>query len=340
MGAYSTVLPGGLPIDHDNTVKFSKLWGFEVPSKVGLTAAEMIDAAHDGDLDVLVSSGGNFLEVLPDPAYCQEALARIPLRVHIDICMSSQMLVDPGETVLVLPAETRYEMAGGVTETSTERRIIFSPEIRGPRIEGAWPEYRIFGELAARTRPEVADAVRYADTQTIRDEIAEAIPSYAGIEKLNAKGDSFQYGGPHLCAGWNFPTDDGRAHFSTVALPDLSRPDGTFVVATRRGKQFNSMVQERKDALTGAGREAVLMNPGDAEHLGLADGDAVVLRSDFGSLAGRVLMAPVAPGNLQVHWPEGEVLIDRRRRSPQSKIPDYNAIVRVERAGERESAEV
>jgi hypothetical protein len=42
------------------------------------------------------------------------------------------------------------------------------------------------------------------------------------------------------------------------------------------------------------------------------------------------------PGNLEVHWPEGEVLIDRRRRSPQAGIPDYNAIVRAERIGERE----
>ena len=36
--------------------------------------------------------------------------------------------LDPGD-VLVLPATTRYEIPGGVTETSTERRVIFSPEI-------------------------------------------------------------------------------------------------------------------------------------------------------------------------------------------------------------------
>ena len=34
-------------------------------------------------------------------------------------------------------------------------------------------------------------------------------------------------------------------------------------------------------------------------------------------------------GTLQVHWPEAEVLIDRRRRSPQAGIPDYNAVVEV-----------
>ena len=76
------------------------------------------------------------------------------------------------------------------------------------------------------------------------------------------------------------------------------------------------MVHERRDALTGAAGEAVLISAPDADRLGLSDGDKVVLTSDDGQLDGQVLRAPVAPGNLQVHWPEGEVLLDRTRRSP------------------------
>jgi molybdopterin-dependent oxidoreductase alpha subunit len=332
MGAYSTVLPGGAPITEDGAKKFSKLWGFDVSHKIGMTAPEMIDAAHEGELDVLISSGGNFLEVLPDPDYCYEAMERIPLRVHIDIMVSSQMLVDPADTVLVLPAETRYEMTGGVTETSTERRIIFSPEVPGPRVKEAWPEYKIFGELAARIRPDLAGEVSYQTTKAIRDDIAAAVPIYAGIEKLEKFGDEVQYGGPHLCAGWKFPTDDGKAHFSVTPVPDTTHPEGTFIVASRRGKQFNSMVHENKDGLTGAVREAVLMNANDARDLGLADGDEVVLANEFGTLKCRVLKAPVMPGTLQVHWPEGQVLLDRSSRSPQGKIPAFkDAVVRVER---------
>jgi anaerobic selenocysteine-containing dehydrogenase len=159
---------------------------------------------------------------------------------------------------------------------------------------------------------------------------------YAGIEKLAAFGDSVQYGGPHLCAGWEFPTPDGRAHFSVVPLPEVTSPDGTFVVATRRGKQFNSMVHERRDALNGAGRDAVLMSASDADRLALRDGDKVVLTSADGTMGGQVLRAPLAPGNLQVHWPEGEVLLNRKRRSPEARIPDYNAVVRVSREREPE----
>ncbi|MEU1386242.1 MULTISPECIES: FdhF/YdeP family oxidoreductase [unclassified Nonomuraea] len=329
MGAYATGFPGGLPITSANAAKFTDLWGFQVPDTAGLTATDMIDAAHRGELDALVSSGGNFLEVLPDPAYCREALSRLGLRVHIDIVLSSQMLV-PGEgDVLLLPAQTRYEMVGGVTETSTERRIIFSPEVEGPRVGEAWPEWKIFAELAARTRPEIADHVRFTGTPQIRAEIEQVVPFYQGISGLRKFGDNVQYGGRHLFADGRFQTPDGLAVFSVVEPPALERPDGTFKVATRRGKQFNSMVHERLDGFNGAAREAVLMSPYDADRLGLADGAPVELRAGERTYQGKVLRAPLMPGNLQIHWPEGNVLLDEARRSPQARIPDYNALVTV-----------
>ncbi|MEU1721809.1 FdhF/YdeP family oxidoreductase [Nonomuraea sp. NPDC005692] len=329
MGAYATGFPGGLPITSANAAKFTDLWGFQVPDTAGLTATDMIDAAHRGELDALVSSGGNFLEVLPDPAYCREALSRLELRVHIDIVLSSQMLV-PGEgDVLLLPAQTRYEMVGGVTETSTERRIIFSPEVEGPRVGEAWPEWKIFAELAARTRPEIADHVRFTGTPQIRAEIEQVVPFYQGISGLRKFGDNVQYGGRHLFADGRFQTPDGLAVFSVVEPPALERPDGTFKVATRRGKQFNSMVHERLDGFNGAAREAVLMSPYDADRLGLADGAPVELRAGERTYQGKVLRAPLMPGNLQIHWPEGNVLLDEARRSPQARIPDYNALVTV-----------
>ena len=155
------------------------------------------------------------------------------------------------------------------------------------------------------------------------------MPLYEGIQHLAAEGDQFQYGGPHLCWQWRFPTPEGRARFTTVPLPHRDVPEGWFVVATRRGKQFNSMVHEDTDPLCGTGRQTVLMAGADAVRLGVADGDAVVLRNDVGEMQARVFQAPVAVGTLQVHWPEAEVLIDRRRRSPQAGIPDYNAVVEV-----------
>ena len=326
MGCYATALPGGAAVDAENAAALSSHWGFEVPARPGPRAPEMIDAAHAGRLDVLISVGGNFLEVLPDPGHVREALGRVGLRVHYDIVLSSQMLVDPAETVLLLPATTRYEIPGGVTETSTERRVILSPEVRGPRVEQARPEWEVLLELARRVRPDRAEALTYpGGTAQLREEIARVVPLYAGIEELSEGGDSFQYGGPLYPSGQDFPTADRKARFSAVAPPPPRPPDGLFAVATRRGKQFNSMVQGRKDSITGAGRDAVLVSEQDAGRLGISDGDPVTLRSAHGEMSGRALIAPVAPGSLQVHWPEANSLLARDARSDEAGIPDYNA---------------
>ena len=330
MGAYTTAFPGGLAVNEESARHFSQLWGFEVPSASGLTAPEMIDRAHAGNLDVLISSGGNFLEVLPEPAFVEEALARIPLRVHLDIVVSSQMLVDPADTVVLLPVQTRYEMQGGVTETSTERRVIFSPEIPGPRPGEVRPEWEVFTEIVKRARPELAQHVHFDSTVHIRDEISRVIPAYALIRTLKREGDQFQYGGPLLCAGWQFPTSDAKAHFSVVAPRPLEVPAGSFVLTTRRGKQFNSIVQGQRDGHTGAGRGTVLISRADAEALGIGNGTRVTLRNEIGEMTCTVMIAPVKVGSLQVHWPEGQVLIDRSRRAPRSGIPDYNAVVSLE----------
>ncbi|MGK7916739.1 MAG: FdhF/YdeP family oxidoreductase, partial [Prochloraceae cyanobacterium] len=330
MGCYSTVFPGGRKINPENATEMSKIWGFEVPGNKGLIASEMIDAAAENKLDVLFSVGGNFLDVLPDPDYVKSALLNIPLRVHMDIICSQQMLLEPGETVVLLPATTRYEIPGGVTETSTERRVIFSPEIPGRRIGEARSEWEVFMELARRVRPDRADKLQFKNTASIRQEIAKVIPQYAGIQHLKEAGDQFQYGGSHLCFGWKFPMPDGKAKFSVLSPTQKEVPEGYFLVATRRGKQFNSMVQEKKDAITGAVREAVLISSVDAEKLGLKDGDKVVLKNDLGEYQGRVYMAPMKPGNLQIHWPEGNVLLDKSKRSLEG-VPDYNALVSLEK---------
>ena len=140
--------------------------------------------------------------------------------------------------------------------------------------------------------------------------------------RISAKtGDAFQYGGPHLCAGGEFP--DARRQGAICRRCDLpaagKRQPGVFHVSTRRGKQFNTLIYAEIDPLNGAPRDAVLMNADDAARLHLRTGDPIALVNDLGRYEGRVFLAPIAPGNLQVHWPEGNVIIrrgvvDTRRR--------------------------
>ena len=158
----------------------------------------------------------------------------------------------PGDEVLLLPVTTRYEQEGGGTETTTERRIIYSPEI--PRVVGeARSEWRLFADVASRVRPDLRNRFSWPDSLALRAEIADIVPDYAGIETLSKTGDQVQYGGRHLCAGGRFPLPGGRARFSVLEPPPAPPDDGRFQVATRRGKQFNSVIWKEVDPLTGAG---------------------------------------------------------------------------------------
>jgi len=324
MGAYSTALPGGKAITEENCQELEKAYGFPIPRWEGMTAVDMVDACHDGGLDLLYALGGNFLRTLPEPDYVTAALARVPLRVHQDILFNDQMLIEPEGEVLLLPAKTRYEQDDGGMETSTERRVMFTPELTR-QVGEARAEWKILRDVAARVDPERAHLLGCANGWDMREEIARVVPFYDGVQHLRKTGDAFQYGGPHLCAGGNFPMPEGRAVFKAVELPQFERREGIFHVSTRRGKQFNTLIYAEVDPLNGAPRDAVLMHERDARKLGLQHGQRVVLRNELGRLPCSVFLAPIAPGNLQVHWPEGNIIIHRGVVERDGGVPDYNA---------------
>ncbi len=349
MGAYATAFPGGKPVNAENAATLSEQYGFSVPDWPGLSATEMVEAAARGELDMFYCLGGNFLRTLPEPERVRAAMANVPLRVHQDIILTDQMFIEAKEDVILLPAKTRYEQDDGGIETTTERRIAFSPEI--PRQVGeARAEWKILRDLAAAVSPERAHLLGCETGWKVREEIVRVVPFYDGIQHLKNTGDAVQYGGPHLCADWKFATPDGKAHFRAVELPPVAADvrrrtseakerggsppphfGGYFIVSTRRGKQFNSLVYAEIDPLNGAQRDAVLMNPDDAASLNLIHDDRIALMNDIGRYEGRVFLAPIARGNLQIHWPEGNVIIRRGVVDKAGGVPDYNARVTVER---------
>ena len=332
MGAYANVLPGGVATDEDGAARFGALWGFEVPTREGKTTVEVLQSAEAGELDALYSVGGNFLETLPEPERVERALGNIPLRVHTDLILNTQALVEPADVMYLLPSRTRYEQEGGGTETTTERRVVFSPEI--PRQVGeARTEWRMFLDLARAVRPEAYEQIHFEDSAAIRADIERCVPSYEGIASLRAQGDQFQWGGEHLCADRRFPTEDGKAHFVAARpIAPLTSDERPFLLATRRGKQFNSMIQNDHDALTAADRDHLFMAQADAERLGLKAEEEVLIESDHGSMRGRVFIDEVAEGTVQAHWPEANVLIPLGPRDVDGGVPDYNAGVSIRRA--------
>ena len=329
-GADADKLPGGVPIDDENCARFEAAWKHAIPRRSGLRAPHLLDRAGERGLDVLYLVGGNHLETMPDRAHARRALSNVRLRVHQDIVLNTSTLLPAKEAVLVLPAETRYEQRSGGTSTSTERRIRFTPEIPGPRIAEAKPEWEIPALIGRKLRPELTDLFGWRDTKQLREEMAALMPLYAGIEKLEKEGDSVQWGGPRLGAE-SFPTPDGRAHFSVVRIPRIDVPEGRFLLTMRRGKQFNSMTYGNTDPLTaGSPRHAILLDARDMQELGVEDGDAIVLRSERAQMHATAKAGPCRRQHVQGYWPECNVLLERRY-DPQSGEPDYNTTVAIER---------
>ena len=245
-------------------------------------------------------------------------------------CSRRQMLVD-GDDVILLPAATRYEQEGGGTETTTERRVVFTPEI--PRQVGeARSEWRIFADLAARVRPDLAAPFAWPTNRDLRAEIAAVVPAYAGIEDLVDTGDAIQWGGRHLCAGGGFPTPDGRARFTALDPPgaDAARrglhgrdPAGQAVQlhglrrsrpADRRGTRRRPHGPRRRRAPRPGRRRPAPAH----ERRRRLRGHGPLVR-----LPGAHAAGPLARGQRLV--PGGP-----EHREPGTNVPDYNAVVWVE----------
>jgi molybdopterin-dependent oxidoreductase alpha subunit len=336
MGADPFSLPGG-EFSAKDIERIERLWGFKLPQWqgdiVGVSLENaLLPADHERKLKLFYTSGGNFLETMPDPDFVRRCLESVELRVHQDIVLNTSTLADAQEEVWVLPAMTRYEQPGGGTSTSTERMVYFSPEIRGPRIAEARPEWEIYGQLAARAKPEGSAAVTFRDAASIRGEIALAAPNYDGIQHLAKQGDVFQWGGAWLCEDGVCPTEDGKGRLLPIELPELRKPEGRFYATTRRGKQFNSMVYSETDPFNGAGRFDVLMSREDSADLGVREGDAIVAYNRYGVFHGRIKLEDIARGNIELYWPEGNVLLPKGVYEPYAGIPEYNAAVVVEKA--------
>jgi molybdopterin-dependent oxidoreductase alpha subunit len=212
---------GGFSINSDTARRFSNLWHHPVPSKPGLNVRGMIEAAHRGGIKFLYSLGANLLETMPDPKFADEALAKVFVRIHQDIVLNTSMFIEPAETVVLLPGQTRYEQRTGGTSTSTERRIRFTPEIPGHSVGETLPDWEI-PALIGRTAMSNGDRLfPFNDTQAIREEMSRVMPMYQGIEKLSKEGDQLQWGGRQLYRDGFTTMPNNRALFTVLVSPDL-----------------------------------------------------------------------------------------------------------------------
>jgi len=187
-------------------------------------------------------------------------------------------------------------------------------------------EVEIIARLAAAVLPSgPLDFGQLTDHAAIRRAIAQVVPGYEAIGRVDATREEFRVAGRTLHAP-RFPTADGRARFRVTPLPEFAPPPGEFRLMTLRSEgQFNTVIYEDEDLYRGnERRDVVMMNADDALRLGLTRDQRVRVSTDTGALEVVVRLAPLPPGNLAMYYPEANVLIPRRI-DPASATPVFKS---------------
>jgi molybdopterin-dependent oxidoreductase alpha subunit len=329
------------------TADMGKLLGFESPTNHGYDTVSAIRAMRDGKVRVFMSVGGNFAAATPDTAVTEAALENCRLTVQVSTKLNRSHLVT-GRTALILPCLGRTErdtQASGDQFVTVEDSMSSVHASRGA-LAPASPELRsevaILCGIASATLGDALNWQKYQDDyRAIRDVVARVVP---GFDNYEARVSDPKDGGfvlPHPPRdSRSFPTPDGRAHFATSPLTVWRVPEGRLVLQTVRSHdQYNTTIYGLDDRYRGVrnGRRVIFVNPGDLASLGIADGAAVDIVSEWtdGSErraeSFRVIAYPTARGCAATYFPEANVLVPLDSTADGSNTPSTKQItVRLE----------
>ncbi len=340
VGALPNVYPGYQPVNNEDIKeKFESAWGARLNPTPGKTLTEIMPLAHEGKIKAMYLMGENPSLSDPDATHVREALQKLDLFVVQDIFLSeTAQLAD-----VVLPATSFAEKDG--TFTNTERRVQRVRKAIEP-VGDSRPDWWITCQIARRMG---ASGFDFKHPSQIMEEIASVTPSYGGINYSRLETEGLQ---------WPCPTEEhpgtailhteifsrGKGHFVPLEYrPPAELPDDEYplVLTTNRNLfQFHTGTMTRKvrGLNTFLGEELVAINPGDAEALGINDGDKIQVISRRGEVTAKAgVTESTPPGTIAMTFHFAETPTNELTNpalDPVSKIPEYKvAAVRVQKIG-------
>jgi formate dehydrogenase major subunit len=238
----------------------------------------MIDAAAAGKIKALYVVGENIASA---GAHVTDALGKLDFLVVQDMFMTETA----GKANVVLPSASFAERDG--TVTNAERRVQRVRKAIEP-IGSAKADWQIVAEIAKAMGHE--KDLAFKDAEAIFNEIAKAVPAYAGITyaKLE-KPEAVQWPavggvfGTAILYADKFATKDGKAAFAAVDFKAGEAAGGEypFMVACQwpsgtLSANSASIVREWPVPL-------VVINKEDAKAQGIINGDVVKVSGKSGS---------------------------------------------------------
>ena len=320
-------------------------FGFKSPRHPGHDTVDTIAAMHEGEIEIFVSLGGNFLSATPDTVCTAEGLRRCRLTVHIGTKLNRSHLVT-GRQAIILPCLGRSEQdpggfltvedAMGVVSSSTGRQEPVASNLRS--------EAAIIAGIAKATlgRHSTVDWDSLAGNYgKVRDRIGRVIRGFEDFNNRIARGPFYL---PNPSRDRTFVTSTGKAHFAVapISAHDLA-PDQYLLMTIRSHDQFNTTIYGLHDRYRGVhgGRRVLFMNPEDLAARGWSAGQRVDITSHFQgeqrvARQFQLVSYPIPQRCVAVYYPEGNVLVPLGSVAAESNQPAYKSVhVSLERSGER-----
>ncbi|MDE2126858.1 MAG: molybdopterin oxidoreductase family protein [Armatimonadetes bacterium] len=345
-------LPGNRDISNPEHRKYvAEVWGIaesELPGK-GLTAQEIIEAMHAGEIKGLFSICFNPLVSLPDAQFTREALNRLEHYSVVEFFLSETAQ----HADIVLPGSLQEEDEG--TTTSAEGRVIRIRKAVDPPGE-ARVDWHIMLDIAQRMGR--GEYFQYETVEEIFDELRLAskggTADYYGItyDRIERNQGVFwpcpsldHPGTPRLFEDLQFSTPDRKAHFNVVeARPPAEPPDEEYPVVLTTGRvvsQYLSGTQTRRIGALVDQYPAPLveMHPQLAETIGVQSGDRVTVESRRGRVTLEASVVTTIREDtifIPYHWPgeQSANVLTIRALDPVSHIPEFKSCAcRVRKAG-------
>ncbi len=357
MGAWSNALPGHRLLDEQDAVEaLGALWGAPLPADPGSGNRNMFDRARDGQVKAMV--------VLGDHAHYEDgglgdafsALDKLEFLVVSDAFMSPAA----ERADVVFPAEVWAEKTGAYT--SIERRVQpLRKVLKNKRVDSR-SDLEIIGALA---RALGAGAFGCETPEQTLDEIARAVPEYAGVSWERLLRERIEVATPpdnepqptqvmytgSVAAGLQWPCagpDDpgapqlyangfrhGKAQLQPVAWHPRPQRDAQFPLMLAHGRVLAQ--HERKPNVVVVGKrnriereEQLVLNPADAAAAGLGEGAMAVVATERGAEHRGVVAVSdaVPPGVVSLTTLFGELAVEvdaSERPDPMNHIPRLNA---------------
>ncbi|NPA32970.1 MAG: nitrate reductase [Aquificae bacterium] len=293
VGYLTSGLPGYRDVRNEEDRRFmEEFWGVKgISPEPGPTITSAIEKMRRGEITFLWVVCTNPAVSLPELRKVEEALGRVFLVVQDaywnDTCEFAN---------LILPASQVGEKEGVMT--GSDRTITLCEAFREAPGE-AKPDWLIFTELGRKM-----GAQRLFPYRSAREIFREFALSTKGrlcdISELDYDKLPARWGKRWLYEDSPFLTKSGKARFFPARF-ELPKEDGDFILITGRLKnQWHTMTKTGKapELLKGEVPPFVVMNPKDAQRLGIKEWDIVTLYSERGEIERVVVFGNVKEGHI------------------------------------------